>query len=294
MTENPLARRLVVAAIVSVVIAVVIYLVMVHTATGHRLDNAALLGSEQQSASARLGTISTLQHITADSFAVVLFLIAGFGILRRRPRLGVGMAITAAVTVIVTDLLRRVLLPRPLLVHSDDINPHNTFPSGHTATAIVCALAIVVVSPPAWRGISAVLAGSFAWVTAAAVQTASWHRPSDAIGSAFLAFSAVALCSAAIAAYRPVGSGRRYAHLPALGILAIVWLAAAATSALNAVRVLRFLHAHSDSLTPTPTDAILNDAYRFSVNLTIVVVVTVLATFLLLLGPADLDEPVST
>jgi PAP2 superfamily len=289
--DRRLTRHLVVAAVVTAVIAVVVYLVMVHTATGHRLDNAALLGSQQQSESTRLGKISNLRRISADSFAVVLALIAAFGIIRRRARLGVAMAATAAVTVIVTDLLRRALLSRPLLVHSDSADPINTFPSGHTATAIVCALAIVVVSPPAWRGVSAVLAGSYAWITAAAVQTAGWHRPSDAIGAALLAFSAVASTAAVIAAVRPLGRGRRYAHLPAFVVLGVVWLVAAATSAINAARVLRYLDANDDSL--TPTQPILNDAYHFSLNLTIVVVVTLLAALLILLGSADLDEPAS-
>jgi hypothetical protein len=55
--------------------------------------------------------------------------------------------------------------------------------------------------------------------------------------------------------------------------------------------VLRFLAANNDSLDPTP--AILGDAYRFSVNLTVLVVVSLLAATLLLLGRSDLDQPTS-
>jgi membrane-associated phospholipid phosphatase len=279
----------VIAAAISALLAVAVYLVAVHTAMGQRFDNAALLGSHEQQATTRTNDISILQRITADSLAVVLLILVALGCVRRRPRLGIGVALAAGVTVVVTDLLRKVLLHRPVLVSSDSIYPANTFPSGHTATAVACALALVLVSPPAWRGISAVLAGSYAGFTAAAVQTASWHRPSDAIGAAFLSFAAMAVVAAIVAAWRPIGSGRRFGHYPAFAVLGVVWVVAGALSALNAARVLRFLADHSDSL--SPTHAILNDAYQFSVNLTIVIVVTLLATMLVLLGSGDLDEP---
>jgi membrane-associated phospholipid phosphatase len=285
-----LPRRLIIAAALSAVLAAAVYVLLVHTALGQRFDNAALLGARDQHASTRVADISILQRITADSFAVVLAILVALGVLRRRPRLGVSVALAAAIAVVGTDLLRKVILDRPRLVGSDGSFPStNTFPSGHTATAIACALALVVVSPPAWRGISAVLAGSYAWFTAAAVQTAGWHRPSDAIGAAFLAFAAVAVVTAIVAAGRPVGTGRRFAHIPAFVVLGVVWLAAGLASAVNGARVLRFLANHTDSL--GPTTAIQNDAYHFSVNLTIVVVVSLLAGLLALLGPYDLDEP---
>jgi hypothetical protein len=286
---SALGRRLLLAAAVSASLAAVVYLVAVHTSLGQRFDNAALLGAHQQRFATRSDDVSMLQRITADSFAVVLLLLVGLGLARRRPRLGIGVATAAGLAVVITDLLRKVVLNRPFLVHSDSLYPANTFPSGHTATAIACALALVVVSPPAWRGISAILAGSYAAFTAAAVQTAGWHRPSDAIGAAFLSFAAMALVAAIIAAWRPVRSGPRYGHYPAFAVLGGVWLVASAFTAINAARVLHFLADHSESLNPTP--AILNEAYQFSLNLTIVVVVTLLAAFLLLLGPYDLDEP---
>jgi membrane-associated phospholipid phosphatase len=284
-----LSGRLAAAGVIAILLAAADYLLLVHTSLGQRFDNAALRGSHQQQVSTRLGDVARLRRITADSFAVVLVIIVAFGWIRRRPRLGLGVAVAAGVAVVVTDLLRKHLLDRPFLVHSDSFFAGNTFPSGHTATAMTCALALVVVSPPAWRGVSAVLAGSYAWITAAAVQTAGWHRPSDAIGAALLGFAAVALVTAVVAAGRPLGMGRRFGHLPAFAVLAVVWVATGGVAAINAARVLRFLGSHADTLTPTPT--ILNEAYQFSVNLTIVVVVTLVAAMLVLLGPYDLDEP---
>jgi hypothetical protein len=283
------SRRLVIAAVVALLLVAVDYVLLVHTGLGQRFDNAALRGSNQQAISTRIGDISSLRRITADSFALVLLILVGFGWVRRRPRLGISVAVAAGVTVIVTDLLRIHLLSRPHLVESDAVNPANTFPSGHTATAVTCALALVVVAPPAWRGLCAVLAGSYAWVTAAAVQTAGWHRPSDAIGAAFLGFAAVALVAAIVAARRPLGTGRRVGHVPAFVVLAVVWLVTAAIALRSTIRVLHYLGGHADSAGLTP--AVLNDAYQFSVNLTIMVVVSLIAAMLVLLGRHDLDEP---
>jgi hypothetical protein len=283
-----LSRNLVVAATISALLAVAVYVLLVHTVLGQRFDNAALRGSQQQLSTGRIDDTFFLRRITADSFAVVLAILVAIGVARRRPRLGLGVALAAATAVVTTDLLRKVILDRPFLVASDAVNSANTFPSGHTAAAIACALALVVVSAPAWRGLSAVLAGSYAWVTAAAVQTAGWHRPSDAIGAALLTFAAVAVVAAVVAAWRPVGSGRRSWHLPAFAVLGIVWVGAGALTVLNATRVLRYLANNADTLNPTP--AILDDAYRFSINLTIVVVVSLICALLVLLGPYDLDE----
>lgn len=288
-TGAGIGRRLLLAAAASAVLAIVVWLLAVHTSLGQRFDNAALLGAHGQRNTIRLGDVSKLRRITVASFAIVLLAIAALGLVRHRPRLGVGVAIAAGVAVAATHVLRENILLRPYLVRSDAFYPSNTFPSGHTATAVACALALVVASPPAWRGITAVLAGSYAWITATAVQTAGWHRPSDAIGAALLAFALIAVVAAVLAARRPIGSGARIGHVPAFGVLGVVWLVAGALSALNAARVLRFLVDHTDSLTPTP--AVLNDAYLCSVNLTVVVVVTLLAALLVLLGPYDLDQP---
>jgi membrane-associated phospholipid phosphatase len=307
------ARRLVIAAGVSTAMAAVVYAAFVRTHLGHRLDNAALAGSHRTAGQQQVVDASQLHRITADSLAVVLIVLAVIGIVRRRPRLGLTVAATAGIAVIAADVLKKKILPRPFLVPSDASMPVNTFPSGHTVTALVCALALVLVVAPRWRGAAAVVAGSYGWITAAQVQTAGWHRPSDAVGAAFIAFAAVALAAAALARWRPVGprpgeqqgsepqpgehrpdepqprERRAGRHWWALIVLALVWLAAAAGGAVDAVRVLRFLHNSDDTGSFSAT--IQADAYRISVNLTVVVVVTVLMAMLLLIGGYDLDEP---
>lgn len=277
--------RLVLSAAAAVTLAAVIYLLLVRTSLGHRFENAALLGSQRQAG--RTADLGFLSHVTAVNFTIVLVLIALFGALRRRPWLGLTAAGCALLSVVGTDILKDDILTRPVLVLSDTYYRPNTFPSGHTATAVACALALVSVSPPAWRGITAVVAGSIGWIIAADVQAVGWHRPSDAIGAALVSFAVVAVGTAILARLRPVSTGRRIGHIPSFLALGAVWAYNAAVAGLNAARVLRYLHSHADIA--RPTIPVQTDAYQFSVHLTVTIVVTLLAALLLLLGRFDLD-----
>lgn len=285
-----LAIRLLVAAAVCVVLAAVTYLLMVRTRLGQRLDNAALIGSRQQSASSRVHDYFFLSRIRLGTFVVVLIAIALIGVARRRPRAGLAMATAALGAVVGTDLSKNAFLTRGYLVQSDRVRVNNTFPSGHTATAIACALALVVLSPPIIRGVVAILAGWYSWVVAADVQTAGWHRPSDAIGAALLAFASIAVFVALVAWRRPMGAGRRVGHWAAYPVLAVVAIASAVVSAVNASKGVAFLLRTADVPLPLSPE-VLNDAYQFSVNLTVSVVACLLIGLLLLLGKYDLDEP---
>lgn len=285
-----LHRRFLWAAAICALVVGVIYLLMVRTALGHRLDNAALLGAHHHvSWSARLHDAFVLRHINAGNFAIVLAIIIGIGILRRRPWLGVTTATATLLAVGATELLKSVVLSRPYLVNTDIVYPVNTFPSGHTATAVACALALVVVSPPAWRGLAAVAAGSYAVVTASYVQSAGWHRASDAIAAAFIAFAFMSLAIAALARARRVRTGRRLAHVPALVLLGAAWVYGALRGADNVAHAVAYLMNNSGVLAPTPV--VQNEAYQFSISFTIVIVVSLLIALLLMLENFDLDAP---
>jgi membrane-associated phospholipid phosphatase len=203
-----LSRRLAVASLLAVLCAVACYLIMVRTPLGQRVDNAAFLGARAQSgSSAQVHDTDQLRRITADSLAFVLVVLVAVGALRRRPLLGLGGAFAAGVAVVGTHALKNEILTRPDLIAAGRQLAGNTYPSGHTATAVVCGMALVLVSPPRWRGWAALPAGAYGWITAAQVQTAGWHRPSDAIGAAFIAFASVTSVAAVLAAHRPVTIG---------------------------------------------------------------------------------------
>jgi PAP2 superfamily len=284
-----LSMTLLTAAGFAATLAAATYLLMVRTTLGQRFDNAALFGAVEQSPSSRLHDIFFLERINAISFAIVLITIVALGFARRRRILGIAVALAALISVNGTDLLKDVVLTRPYLVADDAFRSANTFPSGHTATAIGCAFALVVLAPPAVRGLVAILAGSYSWAVAADVQTAGWHRPSDAIGAAFVCFAVICVVAAVVVRTRRTGSGTRLTHLPAFVVLGVVWIVSMVIAAINAARVLHFLARTSEPV--TLTQAVLHDSYEFSVNLTVAVVVTLLIALLLLLGRADLDEP---
>lgn len=283
---RPLARRLSIAAAIAVIAAAVCYLLFVHTTLGQRFDNEAYLGSQQSLPAARNVDNDLLRHITADSFAVVLLILVAIGVLRRRVWLGLAAALAAGIAVVGTDILKKVILNRPFLTASDSVVPGRTFPSGHTATAVACALALMLVCGPRWRGAAAVLAGGYAFLTAAEVQTAGWHRPSDAIGASLLAFASVCGVAAVLAWWRPVSVRRAAPHGVALVILGLAAVGSATTAAWGGLGVIRWLAHHDVGV----TDHIRNEAYLTGVSLTVFVAAILVMTLLLLLGQSDLDH----
>jgi membrane-associated phospholipid phosphatase len=282
-----LALRLAIVSVVAVVAATGCYLIMVRTTLGQRFDNAAYLGATDQVGS--LTANDQLRRITGDSFALVLVVLVVLGAVRRRLLLGLGAAFAAALAVVGTDLLKDHILTRPPLT-VDLLAVGNTFPSGHTATAVSCAMALVIVSPPRWRGVAAVTAGAYAWITAAEVQTAGWHRPSDAIGASFLAFAAITAVSAALALTRPVTWNRTVHHRVAQGILGLVGLADLIVIGWGLVRVLGYLRDHADGLL---APGLREDAYVTGLAVTVGVVVVLLMIVLAMVGRADLGAPAS-
>jgi membrane-associated phospholipid phosphatase len=283
-----LAWWLTAAAVVALLAAGACYVLFVRTATGQRFDNDALLGSYQQYSVTRAADNAALRRISADSFALVLVGLVVIGVARRRVWLGLGAAFTAGITVAGASVLKHVVLSRPLLVPTDGTLLANSFPSGHTATAVSCALALMLVSPPRWRGLVAVVAGFYAWGVAAEVQTAGWHRPSDSVGAALLAGAVVSLVAAFFVRWRPVAISWSRPHRISLGILAVAGLASGAATAVGLAKVLRWLRDHQPSV--ASTTAIRNDAYLTGVSVTVLVVVVILAILLVLLGHVDLEH----
>jgi hypothetical protein len=187
--------------------------------------------------------------------------------------------------VVCTHFLKLDILPCPVLA-PDVYTLQNTFPSGHTATAVSCAMALILVSPRRWRGVAAVVAGGYGWVTAAQVQTAGWHRPSDAIGAAFVAFAVVTAIAALLAWLRPVTWVGGARHGVAQAVLGLVGLVALAVLAWGFVNVLGYLGSHADGL--AVPDGLRHDAYIAGLALTVEAVVISLMALLALVGSADL------
>src|SRR5699024_9087777 len=127
---------------------------------------------------------------------------------------------------LITQSLKRFILPRPELVEVTGDYAHNSFPSGHTTIAMTVLVAVILVVPFRWRGFAMLIVMSWSVGIGAYTTTAKWHRLSDTIGA-----DLVALIVGAIAALILLrcGSVRRTAQRPKLRIVYVVVMALVAS-----------------------------------------------------------------
>jgi membrane-associated phospholipid phosphatase len=236
------------------------YVLLIRTSLGRRFDRAAYLGVLGQTPASVRVNDTILHQITGYSLGLALIILVAIGVWRHRPLLGLAAAFAAGLTVVLAVLSKAHVFTTPA------ISSNPTFPSGHTAAAVACAMALLFVTPPASRGVAALIAGSYGWVTAAQVQVAGWHRVSDAIGAACLAFASVTAVAGLIAWLRPVDRDRRGTPKWAVTVLGAVALAAAALTAWGMVSVLGNLRHHPLG---TESPAVRHDAYLTGIALTI-------------------------
>jgi membrane-associated phospholipid phosphatase len=212
--------------------------VFVRTHAGQRIDEAALNG-RLASPHARGAAAELLTTISVGSLALVLALLAGQALLRRRAALAIVAVAVVLGAVTTTELLKHLVLVRPDLLPAPSTIDHNSFPSGHTTTAFAVGIAATLAAPPRWRRL--VAAGAFLYGTAIGVATiaAGWHRPSDVAGAllvvtgwAAVVVMAIALTDrdafggAASAAEAGEGERASWAHRRDLGGYVVVALAA--------------------------------------------------------------------
>lgn len=81
-----------------------------------------------------------------------------------------------------------------------------SFPSGHATAAMTLALCAVMVAPPAWRALTALLAGGCAVGVAYATLALSWHYPSDVLAGFLLAGLCASLGLAALRRLEPAAA----------------------------------------------------------------------------------------
>ena len=158
----------------------VVYLFVVRTYWGQRLDEHAFVGHDFFSSRAAQAD-SFLRIVSIGSLVIAIALVAAVAILRRRPRLALIAAASIAISVLSTEFLKLVLLERPPLVPSNIFD--NSYPSGHTTVGMSVAIAAMLVVPRRLLLPTAVGAGLFGSAFGVAVVAGGWHRPSDAVGA---------------------------------------------------------------------------------------------------------------
>ena len=78
-----------------------------------------------------------------------------------------------------------------------------SWPSGHATAVMTLALCAVMVAPPTWRGLTALLCGACAIAVAYATLGLAWHYPSDVLAGFLLAGLWVSLAVAVLQRVEP-------------------------------------------------------------------------------------------
>jgi PAP2 superfamily protein len=278
--DRRVAARLLLASVLGCAATALCYFLLVHTAAGQRLDDAAYHGAVHSGSQHFRFIDAQLRRIDERSLKLTMVAMFGLGLLRGRPLLGVGAAVVAGGPVAAGHFLRYHVLDRPPFVVGSGID--KTFPSDHVAAAAGIAMAVVLVSPPLLRGVVAIVGGVFAAAVAAQVQVIGWHRASDCIGACLLAFVFASGVAGILAWTRPGRARKKWRHWWALGVMTAAGIIALTMGALSAVK----------GIGPpgrAASVAVQHHAYLASVQATIGVVAVLLVALLLLLGDADFD-----
>ncbi|MCC2321164.1 phosphatase PAP2 family protein [Cellulomonas xiejunii] len=169
---------------VGALVVVASYVGLVLTPAGQAVENAALRGADQVGAQARTDSDEALASITVASLAVACAVIAVVGLLRRSIPLATAALGTVVASLLVTEVLKRVVLPRPALVEASAAYTGNSFPSGHTTIALGVLAAALLLATWRSRGVVMFFVASWAVAIAGYTITSKWHRLSDTLGSA--------------------------------------------------------------------------------------------------------------
>ena len=170
-----------------------LYLLVVRTYWGQRLDEHAFVGHDFFTSRAAQAD-SFLRIVSIGSLVLAIALVAAVAVVRRRPRLALLAAAAIGLSILGTEILKHVLLERPQLVPSNLAD--NSYPSGHSTVGMSVAVAAMLVVPRRLLVPTAVGAGLFGSAFGVAVVAAGWHRPSDAVGAFLVVLAVAAACAA--------------------------------------------------------------------------------------------------
>ncbi|MFN8481466.1 MAG: phosphatase PAP2 family protein [Anaerolineae bacterium] len=183
--------------------AVLTYLLFVQTAAGQWLDNAMLGGRLSNSPDAIDDSLDVLSAVSVSRLALVGLVVVVIAAVQRRFVLAVGAVVMILAANVTTQVLKHWILERPQLMGvTDPFGYRNSLPSGHATLFMSLALALVLVTPPRYRGLVAILAGAYALYSGTATITVGWHRPSDVVTAYLVAGFWTALAAAVVVLWR--------------------------------------------------------------------------------------------
>jgi len=201
---------------------VAVYLLAVWTSPGQRFEDAVLraaggvAGTTEQARA-----LDILDAIAAPSVIAAVIVVLAIGLLRRKLLLGFLAVAVIVASIITAEMVQRSVL-RPVLLQHGYRREDQSFPSGHAAVAMSVMCALVMVVPYRLRGLVVFLTSLWAASVGVATVTASWHRPSDTIGSDLIVIIFVCAAVAVLARWGRVreAASRTSAGRAARGLLA--------------------------------------------------------------------------
>ena len=234
--------------------------------------------------------MTELHEISALSFALAIGLVVAVALLRRKPLLAGTAAGIILISVVATEILKRLLV-RPELVEAPGHWLSNSFPSGHVAVAVAVGIGAVLVVPYVLRALVTLGAALYAMTIAQAVGIAGWHRLSDVVGAAFLV---LAVASVALYLLSRGGHIASFQTPRRIGFTLVTLLLGGATLVFGGVGLmglLQVLPVSTDATLASPTPAQLRLAYTTSMVLGAATIGLVFLLFLWLIRPFAIDEP---
>jgi membrane-associated phospholipid phosphatase len=178
------ASWLAVLAAINVALFAAVAYVSIHTIRGQMLDTVALSGSGYGQAAFGSTLNTALNAVSVASLVLVLLVVGWIALLRARYSLAIMAVVLVAGSTLTTYVLKTYVITRTDLgVDPERATAGNSLPSGHATAAAAFAVGLVLVLPPAARGLASIIGATYAAVVGVATLSAGWHRPSDVIAS---------------------------------------------------------------------------------------------------------------
>jgi membrane-associated phospholipid phosphatase len=161
-------RPLLVYAGVCTALAVAVFVFALHTGRGRHWDGVILKAATggRDIPSVQSASEGLIETISIGSLVLLGGGLVAVAVLFGRTRAALGALLTIGAANATTQALK------PLL-------GHDRFPSGHATVAMSLALAAVLVSPPAWKLLAALVGGTYAAGVGVSLVIQAAHYPSD-------------------------------------------------------------------------------------------------------------------
>jgi membrane-associated phospholipid phosphatase len=165
----------------------VTYVLAMLTPVGRSLDRLSSIGRFGTGWTVQAADLVVLEIISVATLGLALAALVTVSVLRGRRQDGLRACVAVLGAIVTAEGLKHVLPSQnPWTGEWSGFNG-GSFPSGHAVVVTSISLAVLSISSARWRRllVGPLVAGTA--IAATATVTVGWHRPSDVLGSLFLA-----------------------------------------------------------------------------------------------------------